>query len=38
MTLIKIYDKKRLLPDNKMAPVDAGEEIYKRLLEERIII
>lgn len=38
MTLIKIYDKKRLLPDNKMAPVDAGEEIYKKLLRERVII
>ena len=26
------------LLDNKMAPVDKGEKIYKKLLEERIKI
>lgn len=35
-----IKDKNKLLgpPEGKMAPVDAGEEIYKRLLEERMVI
>ena len=33
-----IHDKKGLLCQDKMAPVDAGEEIYKKLLRERVII
>ena len=31
-----IYDRHRLLPELKMAPVDAGKEVFERLLKERI--
>ena len=33
-----IRDVKGLLSGDKMAPVDAGEEIYRKLLRERIVI
>ena len=31
-----VYDRRRLLPELKMAPVDAGKEVFEQLLKERI--
>ena len=31
-----LFDKEGLLPDSKMAPVDMGEEVFRKLFDQRI--
>lgn len=36
LNIYYLWDKYNLLPDSKMAPVDMGEAVYRKLFEERL--